>query len=634
MKNLRSTFERNHMHHQASTKNNEHAKRTPHILIAALSVCLLVPAAAFSSQESLAFASSGQAESNNSYASNGEGTNEAEHDNSSSSTLTNNKPVEKTQVVYVSDDAYGSQKGVYVVNTFKADREVQIRDTGRYTSVENLTDSQELASNGSSFTVPAENDFVYRGTMDAESATPWNIQVSYRLDGKDITPENLSGASGNVEMTLNVTPNESCSGPYADNYLLQITGSLDTATTHNLSAESATIAQSGDDTQLSYMVFPGKSAQFTVDADVTNFSFSGWQIAGVPLSIALDIDSNDFSDASSELANLSNAIASVNDGANRIADASESLDSGLKELTAQNNSLINGSTQMHSALEAIEQGTRSFSDALSNSVVTGIEKIASGSSDYAQALSQNSNQYSNVAASINTDAVDASYKQALASYNQAVQTYTSIYSETFASAYASYIQNGYDSANAQSLAAKDATTAAANQSNLSSAQATLMNAITNMTQAHAEKQGNQSAADALASALDSYNDINDGLQSMVDTNSESSIYSLIESAQQLRQGTQAASNGSAELQEGIRAYSNGADSASQGADELANGSETLANGTQQLTDQTANLDQDMIEEIQNKLESFLNPKFQMMDFANGSVNNISRVQFVYVTDAI
>lgn len=626
-----------HLQHRADATR---IKKAPQLLIAALSVCLLVPAAAYPAQDSLAFAAPEQTTSENTSASASDSTGAdsgaSANDYTDAATIAaansvTNSPVEKTQVVYVDDDASGAQEGVYVVNTFKSDREAQIRDAGQYTSVENLTDNQELTSDSLSFTVPAQNDFVYRGTMNADSATPWNVHVTYRLNGEEVAPESLSGASGNLEMTLDITPNESCDGPYADNYLLQVTGSLDTATTHDLTAESATVAQSGDNTQLSYMVFPGKSASYTISANVTDFSFAGWQIAGVPLSIALDVDSSEFSDATSQLNDLTSAIAAVNDGANQVTDGSEALDAGLKMLTSQNEALTNGSAQLSSALESINSGASKLSSTISNSVVSGIEELAAGSTSYVQGLTQNSEEYTNAAASIDTDAADAAYTQALTAYSQA---YSQAYSSAFTSAYTSYIQGGYDPSDATNLAAEDAVAAVTNDSNFIAAKKSLANAVTTMTQAHAAKQGNQSAADALESALESYREINAGLQSMIDPNSTSSVYALEQGAQQLSQGTDAATNGANSLEEGIDAYSSGANSAAQGASALAEGSETLSEGTQELTDETTGLDQKMIEEIQNKLEAFLNPDFQMTDFANGSTENISRVQFVYMTDSI
>lgn len=613
--------------------NAARIKKMPQLLIAALSVCLLVPTAAYSTQSTPAFAepvSTVQSNTSDNSASKEDGISSANAtpvERSAHPSL----PAEKTQVVYIDGDAYGTQKGVYVVNTFQTDREVDVRDSGNYSSVENLTDSQPLSQDALSFTVPAQNDFVYRGTMDPATATPWNVNVQYRLDGKEVSAEELSGASGALEMTLNISPNASYAGNYADNYLLQVTGALDTATTHDLSAESATIAQSGDDTQLSYMLFPDQSASYTITAHVDDFSFAGWQIAGVPLSIALNIDDDAFGDTTTQFDELSSAIAAANNGANQVSTGAEELDAGLQALTNQNQALADGGNQLNSALGSLEQGTTELADTISNSVVSGIEKLAAGSTDYVSGLTKNSQEYTNAADAIDTDAAESAYQTALQTYTQ---SYASAYSRAFTVAYASYIQDGLEPDKATQRAGQDAASAALKDPDFTSAKQSLLKASQNVTTAYATKQGNQSAADALTSALESYNDIHNGLQSMVDENSNSSIYALEQGAQELAEGSNAAASGAQTFQQGVNSYSSAADSTAAGANALATGSSNLTQGTQELADQTSGLSDQVSDQIRDKLTEFLNPSFQMTDFANGSTKQITRVQFVYMTDAI
>ncbi len=600
----------------ASSRVLAFGKRYQLWLIAAIAVlCIGIPVAAYAA---------GTGQGDESY------TKTSDRSAAQAEPTNNSDGVTKTQVVYIDDDAQGNKQGIYVVNTFTTGHQTNVTDSGNYTSVQNLTDEQPLSNDASTFTVSDQNDFVYRGTMDTNTPAPWDIAATYQLNGQDIDPSQLAGQSGALTMTLTLAPNSECSIDYADNYLLQVTGKLKTATTHDIKAEGATQAQSGDDTQLSYMVFPGKTETYTITAQVEDFSFEGWTIVGVPLSIALDVDDGMFADATSELNTLSGAIAAVNHGVSNVSDGAQALDEGLSELTSRSQALNNGGESLTNSLGSLNQGATSLNDALNNNLVAGAEQLAQGSSAYVKGLEANSEAYSGAAKNIDVQSAQAAYTQALS-------TYTQTFSNAYTQAYLTYLQQlppDTDPTSVVKEAAQAAASAALQSDAFISAKANLQDALTKLVSATATLNSNQAAADALQSALESYSNIDAGLQSMVDPHSESSVYALAQGSEVLASGTKAAQAGSQELQNGVEAYTQGTDTSAEGASTLADGTSTLSDGTQELADQTVGLDQKMIDTVRDKLQEFLNPDFSPVDFANNSVENISRVQFIYMTDAI
>lgn len=44
---------------------------------------------------------------------------------------------------------------------------------------------------------------------------PWNIELGYSLDGQAVEPSELGGRSGDLEMTIDVSPNEAAPGNFA-----------------------------------------------------------------------------------------------------------------------------------------------------------------------------------------------------------------------------------------------------------------------------------------------------------------------------------------------------------------------------------------------------------------------------------
>lgn len=294
----------------------------------------------------------------------------------------------KNQVVYVKTDADGNRTGVYVVNSFEANKGVKIDDAGSYSKVTNLSTTKKLADTNGSVAVEGQGvqDFVYQGDLDKNTQMPWNVAVSYQLDGQDIDAKDLAGKSGKLTMKLKVEKNEDyAGGDYADNYLVQITGQLKDAEAHNIDAEGATVAANGSNTQLTYMVIPGTTGDYTISTDVEDFEFDGWQIAGVPLSLALDVDSSSVD--TSQLTELSNGIATANSGAGQVADGAKTLAASLATVNAGAGTLSNGAaalaagtSQLNAQVPTLVEGVSSLNDGAAG-VSAGAAKLKGGAAD-------------------------------------------------------------------------------------------------------------------------------------------------------------------------------------------------------------------------------------------------------------
>ena len=95
---------------------------------------------------------------------------------------------EKSEVVYATLAASGAPKAVYVVNRFDVEVPGTVVDHGDYTSVQNLTNETELARIGDATTFEAEAGTLYYQGDAANAALPWNVSLSYELDGKKMEP--------------------------------------------------------------------------------------------------------------------------------------------------------------------------------------------------------------------------------------------------------------------------------------------------------------------------------------------------------------------------------------------------------------------------------------------------------------
>jgi putative membrane protein len=247
----------------------------------------------------------------------------------------------KDEVVYATLNAHGALNDIYVVNTLDVAMAGTIIDYGKYTSVKNLTDLKELQQEGQIVRIDApEGKFYYQGNLEADTELPWDVTISYRLDGQEMDPAELAGKSGYVEINIETKANEFANVVFFENYLLQVS-LLMPNTYQNIDATDGIIANAGKDKQITFTVMPGEAETLTVTADVDSFEFDGIQIAALPST--LPIDTSEMDHMTEDMATLSDAIGELNSG---VAD----LEDGVSQLNDGAAALRKGSVQYHNGI--------------------------------------------------------------------------------------------------------------------------------------------------------------------------------------------------------------------------------------------------------------------------------------------
>ena len=263
------------------------------------------------------------------------------------------------EVIYAKLDAAGEPLSAYAVVALNGDAGESVTHYGAYTAVENLTDTSALTYEDGAVTatIPEGGRLYYQGTLESFEL-PWDIAIGYELDGKSISPAELGGQSGALEMSLSVKPNGNAPGAFADEMMLQITVTLDASLCKNITAEGATVANAGGDKTLAFTVLPGAEAEYTVTADVEDFTMAGLTIAGVNYDIASAM--GDTAEITDGVGQMTDAISQLSDGASQLASGAGSLrsgagsfGSGLSTLSAGSAELVAGSEQIAGALAQI-----------------------------------------------------------------------------------------------------------------------------------------------------------------------------------------------------------------------------------------------------------------------------------------
>ncbi|NCB30405.1 MAG: hypothetical protein EOM66_03245 [Clostridia bacterium] len=110
----------------------------------------------------------------------------------------------KNEIVYATLEASGSVQAIYVVNQFNVTTAGTVVDHGNYASVTNLTNTALLSKQNGTVSFGADKGiFYYQGNMES-TELPWLIDISYTLDGQEISPADLGGKSGRLAIHISI----------------------------------------------------------------------------------------------------------------------------------------------------------------------------------------------------------------------------------------------------------------------------------------------------------------------------------------------------------------------------------------------------------------------------------------------
>lgn len=287
---------------------------------------------------------------------------------------------EKDENVYVNLNKNGSVERIYVVNAFEVESAGTITDYGDYQDTRNLSSQAAIEEDGTAYQVQAaEGKFYYQGTMKTTD-TPWVINLSYNLDGKNTLPENLAGKSGHLVITISVRQNQKMDPAFFDNYLLQASVNLN-ENCKNIQAEGAAAANVGRDQQLLYNIMAGQEKEIVIQTDVVDFEMEGITFKGIPMSFDADKGMIDMSELDKKTAEISEAVAALDAGAGNMREGVYALSQGADTLDSSAAALAEGARSFDTSAALLSEKT----DELVNGL-TLLNKETAGLSSGASAL--------------------------------------------------------------------------------------------------------------------------------------------------------------------------------------------------------------------------------------------------------
>lgn len=306
------------------------------------------------------------------------------------------KKIEKDETVYVIAGADGSVQKIIVSDWLKnAISAAQITDSSELENIETVGGDQSytMSSDGSRVWDAAGNDIYYRG--DIKKELPVDLSLTYMLDGKTVSADEIAGKSGHVTIRFDYKNNQysnvTIDGKEEKIYVpfAMLTGLiLDGDNFSNVEINAGKVISDGSRYVAVGLAFPGLSDDLAIDsddvdipdyveisADTESFSMSN-TVTVATNSVFSSVDP----DALDDLDKLTDAADQLDDGMKQLMDGSAALYEGVGTLLDRSGDLIAGVDKLVDGADRLRSG--------SDTLASGASALASGAKQLAGGLAE------------------------------------------------------------------------------------------------------------------------------------------------------------------------------------------------------------------------------------------------------
>ncbi len=256
--------------------------------------------------------------------------------------------LKKKETVYVNLENYGNVSEINIYNQCTTNGANEIIDYTEYSELTNLTNRTKVLNQSGEFIwdVSGEKQFSYTGKILEEyyDKLPWSFNVSYKLNGVEVSPEELLGASGLVEINVEVNSNSEANPYYRNNYILEVTASYDMTDYLSVESDEAMITDTGNTKTLMFIVLPGQSTSFNIKLGSNDFSMDGITMAAVP--ITGDI-LEEISTLVDEKNDIKDSLDSINISTDIVLNALNGMNIGLEGMSNGVLEIKQGTQELH-----------------------------------------------------------------------------------------------------------------------------------------------------------------------------------------------------------------------------------------------------------------------------------------------
>ena len=276
----------------------------------------------------------------------------------------------KIETVYVNSDANGDTREIIVSDWLKnPEGNATIADESDLTDIVNVKgkETYDMGEDGHITWNAEGSDIYYQGHSDAQ--LPINVKVTYTLDGKEISPEELAGKSGEVTIRFDYINNSkqtvSVDDKDYDVYtpFAVVSGlMLDAGKFSNVNVTGGKVISDADNYIVMGLALPG----FKDSLDVSNDALEELNIdadeVGIPDHFEISAHTTDFRLGMTMTMASSDMMSSLGLEDLSENDAVDKVRTDMDELSDGSNKLVNGTETLKTGTSALKDGAGKIND--------------------------------------------------------------------------------------------------------------------------------------------------------------------------------------------------------------------------------------------------------------------------------
>ena len=539
----------------------------------------------------------------------------ADKNHEQENTTSSGKFSTKDEVIYGKLSASGNIKNMYVVNSFYITKPGEITDYGNYTNIRNLTDLSNIndTKDGEINFHAKEETFYYQGELEGK-LLPWDISITYLLNGKEMKPEELAGKSGDLEIQLTTSANENVDPMFFEYYMLQISLQLDPLIFHDIQAPKGTEANEGKNKLITFSVMPEQEEVLILSAHVQNLKMAPIDISAIPANLAME--DPDIGDMKGDMKTLADAISEIHSGVSELKNGISELSAGSSELGKGSSEYLNGIHKLGSSSDDLLSG--------SEEILNVLKQISGAIEDSPELPDLDMNDLKNLPKTLRD--IAKRLRELATNFNELNQAIGQIPDYTITEKQIKELEKAIQDSNANSETLHQLVEmyhAVQAVTDINDSTPNQLKALTEETASYIELIANE-MEDGMAS-LEQLGDLDDLQHGLATLSSE--YQSFHNGLVDYTGGVNSLATSYGKLHEGIEELSDGATTINQGISKLYE-------GTNELQKETSDLPSQMESEIDKFMDEFDFSDFEPTSFASSQNENIGVVQFVLQTESI
>lgn len=235
----------------------------------------------------------------------------------------------------------------------------------------------ELSNEGNPIRVTVLNSATEESIDAGTSKLPWEVTISYRLNGKPVTAEELAGKKGKLDLSVDIKKGSGNTDLF-DDLTLIVKITLDTVRCRNITCEGGSVSFTGLTSVIAGYALPGKGLSMHLSSDVLSFEMPPIEITAMDISpdtgfhfddsairneidslkaLEEELSSDDFTIPVPDTAALTEAAGKLEEGAKALSEGADELSGAVEEAADAVISLSKGSESLLSGMMELNDGS-------------------------------------------------------------------------------------------------------------------------------------------------------------------------------------------------------------------------------------------------------------------------------------